>query len=226
MQPIIIESCVSTLEEAITAERNGANRLELCARLDLDGLTPDTKLVTQVTNAVHIPVKVMIRNRSGDFIYSSEDMQEILADIDLMKDCKVNHFVFGSMMDNKSLDLAQLDQVLDHITTDNYPTDSLTIHKAIDTSQDILKDVTRLLESDIYQKAVSKGIQLCILTSGGASTALIGSPVIRQMLHLADDRIEVIAAGTITSNNLNQVIASIRGISYHGRRIVPLYNIN
>ena len=42
---IIKEVCVDSLEDAIKAEKNGANRIELCGRLDLDGLTPSRDLI-------------------------------------------------------------------------------------------------------------------------------------------------------------------------------------
>ena len=42
---IIKEVCVDSLEEALKAEKNGANRIELCGRLDLDGLTPSRELI-------------------------------------------------------------------------------------------------------------------------------------------------------------------------------------
>ena len=41
----IKEVCVESLEDAVIAEKNGANRIELCGRLDLDGLTPSRKLI-------------------------------------------------------------------------------------------------------------------------------------------------------------------------------------
>ena len=38
---MVREACVETVEEAIKAEANGADQIEFCSRLDLDGLTPD-----------------------------------------------------------------------------------------------------------------------------------------------------------------------------------------
>ena len=49
-QNIILEACVETYEEAIKAEKNGVHRMELCARLDLDGLTPDKELIQDVVS--------------------------------------------------------------------------------------------------------------------------------------------------------------------------------
>ena len=53
---ICLEACVETLEEAILAERNGANRLELCSRLDLDGLTPNLNLTKKIMEKISIPI--------------------------------------------------------------------------------------------------------------------------------------------------------------------------
>ena len=41
------EACVDNIDDAINVEKNGANQIELCSRLDLDGLTPNKKLILQ-----------------------------------------------------------------------------------------------------------------------------------------------------------------------------------
>ena len=38
---ILLEACVETLDEALLAQKKGAGRVEICSRLDLDGLTPN-----------------------------------------------------------------------------------------------------------------------------------------------------------------------------------------
>ena len=63
------ESCVESLSEAISAEKNGANLIELCAKLNEDGLTPSANLIKDVQSNIMIPIKVMIRPRKGDFEY-------------------------------------------------------------------------------------------------------------------------------------------------------------
>ena len=86
---IIKESCVETFEEAVIAERNGADRIEICSDLHLDGLTPSRKLVLRIVNSLKIPTKVMIRPRSGDFCYNMQEIKEMLDDISYFKSLDV-----------------------------------------------------------------------------------------------------------------------------------------
>ena len=58
---IIKEACVESLEQAILAEERKADRVELCSRLDLDGLTPNRLTIDRTIKSLSIPVKVMIR---------------------------------------------------------------------------------------------------------------------------------------------------------------------
>ena len=51
------EACVESYEEAVRAKDLGANRIELCSRLDLDGLTPARKTILDVKNNVNHGLK-------------------------------------------------------------------------------------------------------------------------------------------------------------------------
>ncbi len=71
---LILESCVETYEEAIKAESRGANRIELCSRLDLGVLTLSKELTKKLVKELNIPLKVMVRTRKGDFFYTDEEI--------------------------------------------------------------------------------------------------------------------------------------------------------
>ena len=58
---MFIERCVTTLAEAEQAVAEGADRLELCSALELDGLTADRKVFLDIKKSVDIPVRVMLR---------------------------------------------------------------------------------------------------------------------------------------------------------------------
>ena len=92
---LILESCVETYEEAIKVERGGANRIELCSRLDLGGLTPSKELVKKLVKKLNIPLKVMVRPRKGDFYYNDEEIKQMHRDILDFKSLGVFGVVFG-----------------------------------------------------------------------------------------------------------------------------------
>ena len=67
------EACIETLREAKVAEQLGADRLEYCSSLDLDGLTPLYEDIILAKKDISIPLMVMIRPRDGDFEYNEEE---------------------------------------------------------------------------------------------------------------------------------------------------------
>ncbi len=74
---MFVEAYVETVEQALEAERAGANRLELCGPGE-GGLTPSVEMITSILKAVEIPTHVMIRPRAGDFNYSAEEFDSML----------------------------------------------------------------------------------------------------------------------------------------------------
>ena len=77
MKTFLFELCVESLDAALAAERGGADRIELCARLDLSGITPGERLITATLQALSIPVHVLIRPRGGNFVYSAEEFDQM-----------------------------------------------------------------------------------------------------------------------------------------------------
>jgi len=203
---ILLEACVETLEEAILAEKNGAHRIELCARLDLDGITPDKELIQDVVSQLNIPVKVMIRPRAGGFVYSTDELSAMKDDIQFCKHAGVQGVVFGVLDKTNHLNLDQI-QVLE----DEASPLEVTIHKAIDLTAD---PVTSLMELMKLRNITA------VLTSGGAATALEGKEIIKKMLQVSDGKIQIIAAGRITNHNLAEIHNLIGAQEYHGRKIV------
>jgi len=214
-----IEACVESLKEATLAAHSGAHRLEYCARLDLDGLTPSIQDVSKVIEQVQIPVKIMIRPRSGDFCYSHNDKTEISDSVQSMKSIGVQHYVYGSIR-NESLDLADITAVFRQICADHFKPQSFTIHKAIDTTSDVIEEVKKLMSSDLINEAQKINCQLAILSSGGSDTAMRGHKTLKEMIRIAGNAIEIIAAGKITSMNLDQLVELVGAPAYHGRKIV------
>jgi copper homeostasis protein len=59
-----------------------------------------------------------------------------------------------------------------------------------------------------------------VLTSGGLGNAFDNIDVLKQMIKLADNQINIIVAGGITNKNLPKLHRRIQANEYHGKRIV------
>src|SRR5262245_21014041 len=78
-QEPILEIIVCTVEDAVAAERGGANRLEIISHYEAGGLTPPFDLVREITSTVKIPARVMLRE-SEPFVVTDEGEIERLRD--------------------------------------------------------------------------------------------------------------------------------------------------
>jgi len=63
MSPVLVEVCVASVAEAITAQSCGADRIELNSALQLGGLTPSAATLKRVLNETNIDVIAMARPR-------------------------------------------------------------------------------------------------------------------------------------------------------------------
>ena len=72
-----IEFCVTSIEGAVAAEQFKADRIELCSRLDLDGLTPSLNLIQQCRSEYRGEIHIMIRPEDGPFICNDNTLNKM-----------------------------------------------------------------------------------------------------------------------------------------------------
>lgn len=203
---LIFEACVETLEDALAAEKRGANRIELCSALDQDGLTPSEDLTRSCVQNLSIPVMAMVRPRGGNFVYTEEEIQQMEAEIDFFKRSGVAGVVFGLLTETGDVDMENTSR----LARLALPLE-VTFHKAIDYSNDVLKSFQQL-------NAIA-GITR-VLTSGGMDTAWNGRAALKQMQDLPGRRIKIIAAGKVLPENRERIADYIGTAELHGKRIV------
>lgn len=209
---MIKEACVETFEQAMLAEKKGANRIELCSELSVGGLTPAAKLMKKTCSVLKIPVMVMIRPRAGNFHYSEEEISQMKQEIDLAKKAGAAGVVFGLLTSKNQIDIENTRILADYATP--LP---VTFHKAIDE-----------LENPADGVLVLKNIRgiTRILTSGGKATADEGAEVIRKMKEATGENLTIVAAGKITDKNINQIQQLTQVSEFHGKQIVGNLNEN
>ncbi|GGW91928.1 copper homeostasis protein CutC [Salegentibacter mishustinae] len=201
----IREACVESIEQALVAEENGADRIELCADLDAEGLTPSRELILSAKSHLNIPIRVMIRPRAGDFVYNNAEIKQMASDIAFCKEAGVNGVVLGILKEDKTINIDAVEKLAEIGKPMKF-----VFHKAIDETPAILESVKSLRDL---------GVVNGILTSGGENTASEGIQKLKNIIALAGD-MEVICAGKITTTNLEELHREINAKAYHGKRIV------
>jgi copper homeostasis protein len=204
---IIREACVENLYQAISAEKNGAERLELCMDLSVGGVSPDTGLLRSVHELCQIPVMVMVRPRGGNFVFSAEEFEQMLNDVDTYKEPGCHGIVSGILKPDNTVDVERTRLLRNRAGELDF-----TFHKAFD----LTTDKEKALEDVIASGATR------LLTSGGAESAVIGLQELNRLHYQANGRITILVAGKVTSRNLPDLMKQTDIHEFHGRKIVEV----
>lgn len=204
--PYQIEVCVDNIEDAINAEKNGADQIELCARLDLDGLMPNKTLLDQAFDKLSVPIKPMLRLRGGDFVYNRQEKDALLNSLEILLNFNCKSIVFGALTQKGTVDTAFLEEITSYLGDQ-----VICFHKAIDYTIDIL-EACSILSS--FEKVTE------VLSSGAAQTAIEGHTMLNKMNRALRTDQNLIAAGKILPENLSELHNLVNLEYYHGRKII------
>jgi copper homeostasis protein len=204
---ITLEICTDSIASSLEADRGGAHRLELCAALPVGGLTPSAGTIRQVREMVALPLHVLIRPRSGDFYYATEEFASMRQDILLAKELGADGVVLGLLHPDGTIDLARTRQL-----TELARPMSVTFHRAFDVAADPFRALDTLMALGVDR----------LLTSGQQPTALQGADLIAQLVKRAGDQLTVMPGAGINGQNIESLIRQTRAREYHmslGRQI-------
>jgi copper homeostasis protein len=206
----LVEICVDDVAGARIAERCGADRVELCSDLLEGGITPSIGLVQRTLAAVaRVGVQVLIRPRGGDFRYSTDEAEVMLADIAAIRaltppaGVRVG-FVLSGLTAHGRLDRPLLARLAG--ACGGAP---LTFSRAFDEVADADAALDELADLGFSR----------VLTSGGAATAVEGAEVLRRLA--ADRRITVLAGGGVRSPHVAELVAATGVREVHLRAPSP-----
>ena len=168
-----LEVCCGDLQSVRAAIEGGAHRVELCEALELDGLTPSEAMMESAIG-MGIPVQVLIRVREGDFVYSKDEICKMRNDIRLARKLGAAGVVIGALMPDGSIDEEAIRCMMDEAEGL-----SVTFHRAFDVCRE---------PEEALEKIISIGCHR-LLTSGQATTAEQGIPMLKKLVEQADGRI-------------------------------------
>lgn len=190
-EPVLIEVCVDSVASAISAERGGARRVELCSDLLEGGITPSLGLLGIIRSKLSIAVHPIIRPRPGDFCYSEAEFEVMQRDIEVAKGEGADGVVLGLLKPQGSVDIERTRQLVELAR----PL-SVTFHRAFDMSADVFQAL-----EDVCETGANR-----ILTSGGEQECLEGVSAIAGLVNAADGRITIMAGGRIGVENAAAII--------------------
>lgn len=197
---VLLEVCVDTPAGLAAAIAGGADRIELCAALTLQGLTPAPGLMAKATSAP-IPVYPMIRPRNGDFCYDDGDLDAMLRDIDAVRRYGLAGVTIGASRPDGALDIETLRALVRQ--ADGM---GMTLHRAFDLVPDM---------SEALEIAVEMGFER-VLTSGGALTAEAGAEHIAALVEQAAGRIGILAGAGVRPGNIAELVRRTGVREVHG----------
>ena len=201
MNKIIIEACVASVESAVAAARGGADRLELNAALELDGLTPSFGLFKEVRAACDLPIIVMIRPRGQGFAYSPHEYAIMLEDIKQFKRAGADGFALGFLTDNFEIDAEKTSEAVKLAG----PCE-VVFHRAFDVTQDATTALESLIDCGVHR----------VLTSGQQSSAPEGISELKALQTQSDGSIEILPGAGIKPSNVVQVLQDTGCSQVHG----------
>ena len=208
------EACVENFYNIPHVIKAGADRLELNNDLALGGTTPSYGVIKRsVTYAENfkIPVVIMIRPRGGDFVYSENEIGIMADDIEASAKLGAQGVAFGCLTNNNQINRIQMKHLITLARSLNV---EVVMHMAFD---DISNDKQKTELNWLADQGVKR-----ILTHGGK----LDKPILATILHLkeiikwANDRIEILPGGGITTENSNLVRAELNVNQLHGSKIV------
>lgn len=194
------EICANSVASCIAAQEGGADRVELCAGIPEGGTTPSYGMIKTARESITIGLNVIIRPRGGDFLYSKEEILEMVYDIRMARELGADGLVFGCLRPDGSVDKDAV-KVLMEAAGDT----PVTFHRAFDHSHDPFQAM-----EDIGELGCAR-----ILTSGCRPTALEGAPLLRRLVEKAGDKIIIMPGCGVREGNIAEIARLTGAREFH-----------
>ena len=195
-----LEICAGSVESAIAARDGGAKRIELCAALEIGGVTPSAGMIAEARKIEGVALNVIIRPRGGDFLYNEYEVACMEQDIRTCKELGTDGVVIGALTADGDIDTAVCKRLI--AAADGM---SITFHRAFDMCHDPRKALEELIDLGCDR----------VLTSGQASTAQAGIPLLKELVEQAAGRIIIMPGCGVSSANAAAILQATSATEIH-----------
>ena len=200
MEHPVLEICCYNLESAVIAADCGAVRVELCAD-PADGVTTAAMgLIKAVRKKISIELYPIIRIRGGDFLFSEEEFDVMLHDVELCKSIGCDGVVIGMLLSD-----GRVDKVHSSILAEKAYPMGVTFHRAFDWTRNPFESLEDIIDIGCER----------ILTSGQQPTAIMGSHLIRDLIDQAGHRIIIMPGSGVRASNIQDLRRETGAHEFH-----------
>ncbi|MEI6604648.1 MAG: copper homeostasis protein CutC [Verrucomicrobiota bacterium] len=186
-----LEICVDSLASVDACARAGAQRIELCAGLVEGGTTPSLGMLRAARRRFTGKIMVMLRPRAGDFVYSEEELELMLDEIDLLREQGADGIVCGLLTREGDIDSGHLKLMLGRAAGLDF-----TFHRAFDVSRDLAQSLETLITLGVPR----------VLTSGGQPDVRQGLDALTLLVKQAAGRIRILPGGGVTPEMIPEIM--------------------
>lgn len=198
--PCVLEVCVDSVESAVSAARGGATRLELCANLVIGGTSPDEDMFRMVRERVDIPVRVLLRPRFGDFLYSDDEFELLRRQVRRFAALGADGVVIGVLRPDGTLDEARMAELIALAGGCG-----VTLHRAFD----VCRDPFEALEA-----AGRLGVDT-ILTSGQQAACAQGAGLLRELVGRSGGRPQILVGAGVSADVIRTLQPATGANAFH-----------
>jgi len=188
-----LEVCANSVASALAAQEGGAYRVELCDNLENGGTTPSFGQILQARKLLNIKLYVLIRPRSGDFLYSDLEYEIMKADVRACTEAGCDGVVIGILKSDGSIDKERCKELVTMAKSKGL---GVTFHRAFDMANDLNQALEDIIELGCER----------ILTSGGRTTAMEGASHIAHLVEQAAGRINIMPGSGIDEHNVTDLV--------------------
>jgi copper homeostasis protein len=202
-----LEICVDSMESAMNAQAAGSDRVELCDNLAEGGTTPSMGMIISARKNLSIGLHVIIRPRGGDFLYSPQEFEIMLKDIEICRESGVDGVVAGLLNPDGTVDLERTKYLAELAAPM-----AVTFHRAFDLCSDPVKGM-----EDIILTGATR-----ILTSGQKNFATEGAELLSLLIRMAGERIIIMPGSGLDESNIAMIAEKTGAKEFHltGRKSV------
>lgn len=195
-----LEVCANSYQSALAAQNGGAKRVEFCDNLAEGGTTPSYAQIALAKKNLAIEVWPIIRPRGGDFLYSEMEFEIMKEDIKICKSLNCEGVVTGILKADGTIDKERCSELINLAK----PME-VAFHRAFDMSNDMDQALEDLISLQIKR----------VLTSGGASSAMLGAEKLAKLVKKAAGRITIMPGAGINERNIQELIEQTGATEFH-----------